>query len=152
MSTESDENIILFIHTESKACQKLQPLLPKDKKIQILDISQINNLPPQITSVPAVILNNKDILVGKKVFDFFNKTDDMEYINFNTKNGFNIGSSFSSINDDNVASSNYFSTIDSDSISVGIPEWKGEGEGGKTLDLDRLQAERAELDLGPTRQ
>ena len=63
-----------------------------------------------------------------------------------------MSSNFSSLNDDNITSSNFYSTIDSGSISDGVPKWNEENDNGKTLDLDKLQAERAELDLGPKRQ
>tara|TARA_B100001093_G_scaffold509668_1_gene574143 strand:+ start:10768 stop:11235 length:468 start_codon:yes stop_codon:yes gene_type:complete len=155
MSTESEQNIILFMHEQSNACQKLKQYIPKDKKIQILDISQISNLPPQITSIPALIINNKEILLGKKVFDYF-RTDDMDCINFNAKNSFNMGLQYTNLNDDNnnIESSKYFSSIDNPSMSDGVPKWEesSENSDNKPNDLEKLQNDRAELDNPIKRQ
>ena len=141
---QPEKSLILFFHKDSKACQKLKKILPTDKKIQIVDVTQVSNLPQQITSIPALLIDNSEVFLGKKVFDYFNKTDEMEYLNFSGKNS---GSSFgfSSIgDDDNVESSGLFSIIDAEDMSKGVPEWNDDNQ-KSDLDLDRLQNERAEM-------
>ena len=135
------DNLILFFHEQSKACQKLKEFIPKDKKIQIVDISRVNNIPSSIKSIPTLVINNKEILSGKKVFDYFNKSDEIEYLNFSGKN---LGFAFSSIDDNeigNIQSNTIFSSIDMPSISDGVPKWD-ENDTKETLDIDKLQAER----------
>ena len=94
-----NDNLILFFHEQSKACQKLKEFIPKDKKIQIVDVSRVNNIPSSIKSIPTLVINNKEILSGKKVFDYFNKSDEIEYLNFSGKNS---GFAFSSIDADRL--------------------------------------------------
>ena len=136
-----NDNLILFFHEQSKACQKLKEYIPKDKKIQIVDVSRVNNIPSSIKSIPTLVVNNKEILSGKKVFDYFNKSDEIEYLNFSGKNS---GFTFSSIDDNNVGnieSNTMFSSIDMPSISDGIPKWE-DSDTKEGLDIDKLQAER----------
>jgi len=141
MNTES-VTLILFYHEDSPACQKLKDILPKDKQIQMVNISQVSNIPTSITSIPALVVNNKEVLLGKKVFDYFNKSDEIEYLNFSAGKNTNFG--FSGIGDeDNINSGSMFSTIGEGSMSEGIPDWNDETE-KKNLDLDKLQTERAE--------
>lgn len=135
------DTLILFYHEQSTACQKLKEFIPKDKKIQLVDISRVSNIPPSIKSVPSLVINQKEILSGKKVFDYFNKSDDMEYLNFSGKNS---GFGFSSIDDSNTGtmeSNSMFSSIDMPSISEGLPKWEEE-QSNSPLDLDKLQVER----------
>lgn len=142
---QQEKSLILFFHPESEACKKLKQFIPSDKKIQIVNVSQVANIPQAITSIPALVVDNSEILMGKKVFDYFNKTDEMEYLNFSGKNS---GSSFgfSMIGEDNnIESGSMFSSIDAPDMSQGIPEWNDENNGKSELDLDRLQSERAEM-------
>jgi hypothetical protein len=144
MGQENDKDksdvLILFYHEQSKPCQKLKEIIPKDKKIQMVDISRVNGLPSVITSIPALLINNKDVLLGKKVFDYFNKTDEMEYIQFGGKNNSTFG--FSSINDgDDVESNSMFSSIDGPSISDGVPSWN-EDDSEKNLDIEQYRKDR----------
>lgn len=146
-NNENNDNLILFFHEESSACQKLKDFLPKDKNIQLVDISKVNNIPAAIKSVPSLIVNNKEVLSGKKVFDYFKKDDEMEYLNIYGKNT-NFG--FATISDSENAgptdSNGMFSSIDMPSMSEGIPTWDENNENNKeTLDIDRLQAQRAEM-------
>ena len=137
----ANDNLILFFHEQSKACQKLKEFIPKDKKIQIIDVSRVNNIPTSIKSIPTLVINNKEILSGKKVFDYFNKSDEIEYLNFSGKNS---GFAFSSIDDKDVGSiesNTMFSSIDIPSISNGVPKWE-DGDTKESLDIDKLQAER----------
>ena len=116
-------------------------ILPKDKNIQVVDVSKIHNIPSSIKSIPTLVINNKDILSGKKVFDYFNKSDEIEYLNFsNVKNS---GFGFSSIDDNlnSIESNTSFSSIDMPSISDGIPKWE-DNDSKNTIDIDKLQAER----------
>ena len=137
----NNDNLILFFHEQSKACQKLKEFIPKDAKIQIVDVSRVTNIPSSIKSIPTLVRNNKEILSGKKVFDYFNKSDEIEYLNFFGKNS---GFAFSSIDDNevgNIESNTMFSSIDTPSISEGIPKWD-ENDTKESLDIDKLQAER----------
>ena len=136
-----NDNLILFFHEQSKACQKLKEFIPKDKKIQIVDVSKVNNIPSSIKSIPTLVVNNKEILSGKKVFDYFNKSDEIEYLNFSGKNS---GFAFSSIDDNdvgNIESNTMFSSVDMPSISDGVPKWE-DNDTKESLDIDKLQAER----------
>lgn len=131
--------LLLFYHENSEACQKLKQHIPKDSKIKYVDIGLAQSLPSVVTSVPCLIVNGKEVHIGKKVFDYFNETDDFEYLNLSGKNtGF--GNSYSSIDDDNVNSTNIYSSIDAEDMSKGIPEWNDEKQSG--LDLDKFQAQR----------
>ena len=142
MSLDNSQNgntLLLFYHEQSNACQKLREILPKDKNIQIVDISKVQNIPSSIKSIPTLVINNKDILVGKKVFDYFNKTDEIEYLNLLGKN---TGFSYSTIDDEkNISSNTTFSSIDMPSISDGLPKWE-ENDSKDVIDIDKLQMER----------
>ena len=147
----ANDNLILFFHEQSKACQKLKEFIPKDKKIQIVDVSRVNNIPSSIKSIPTLVINNKEILSGKKVFDYFNKSDEIEYLNFSGKNS---GFAFSSIDDNDVGSiesNTMFSSIDTPSISDGVPKWE-DSDTKETLDIDKLQAERDSIFKAVQRQ
>ena len=151
-NNENDnDNLILFFHEQSQACQKLKEIIPKDKKIQIVDVSRVNNIPSSIKSIPTLVINNKEILSGKKVFDYFNKSDEIEYLNFSGKNS---GFTFSSIDDKEVGSiesNTMFSSIDMPSISDGVPKWD-DSDTKEALDIDKLQAERDSMFKGVQRQ
>jgi hypothetical protein len=149
---QPEKSLILFYHENSQACQKLKQFIPKDKKIQIVDVSQVSNLPQAITSIPALVIDNSEVLLGKKVFDYFNKTDEMEYLNFSGKNsGSTFG--FSMLDDDNnVESGGMFSSIDAPDMSKGIPEWNDDDNNKGTLDLDRFQNEREEFNKSLSKQ
>lgn len=141
----NNKSLILFYHEESPACQKLKNVLPKDKNIQFANVANIQVLPKEITSIPALIVDNKEVLLGKKVFDYFSKSDDMEYLNFGGKNS-TLSFGFSTIGDeDNVESGSGFSSINAPDMSNGVPEWNDESNDSKVLDIDRLQSERDEL-------
>jgi hypothetical protein len=134
------DQLILFYHEESKPCQKLRTLLPKDNTIQMVDISRVHGLPSSITSIPALLINNKEVLHGKKVFDYFTKIDEMEYVQFGHKNNSNFG--FSNIDDsDSVESNSLFSSIDGPSMSDGVPKWSDEDDANK-IDIDEIQKNR----------
>jgi hypothetical protein len=138
-----EDTLILFFHEQSNACNKLKEIIPKDKKIQYVNIAYANNIPPSVQSVPALVINNKDLLTGKKVFDYFQKSDEMEFFSFSGKNsGF---SNFSTIGDsDNVDSNSMFSSIDASSMADGVPKWD-ESEESKSIDIDSLQSQRSIL-------
>lgn len=138
----NNDTLILFYHEESKPCQKLKEFLPKDKKIQMVDISKVQNIPASIKSVPTLVVNNKDILSGKKVFEFFNKKDEIEYL---TLSGKNSGFTFSSIDDNDSSitdnSTSLYSSLDMPSMSDGVPKWEDDNV-DKGIDIDKLQSER----------
>jgi hypothetical protein len=140
----NNDNLILFFHENSQACQKLKEHIPKDKKIQFVDISKVNNIPSSIKSIPTLVINNKDILSGKKVFDYFNKSDEIEYLNFSGKNSSFAFSSIGNNDSENIESNNMFSALDMPSMSEGIPKWDDD-ESKETLDIDKLQAERDKM-------
>lgn len=140
-NTDNNQTIlVLFYHEQSIACQKLKEYIPKDiKNLNLVDISKTYNIPTEITSIPALLINNKDLLIGKGVFDFFNKKDDIDFLNLCSKNS---GCSFSTIDDnDNISSNGLYSTIDMPSISNGVPQWNDEKQ-DKLIDIDRFMADR----------
>ena len=144
MTSEDNTTAVLFFHEESPACQKLKQHIPKDTKINYVNVAQVSNIPQSITSIPALIINNKDILLGKKVFDYFNKSDDMEYLCLTNKTSPCIFSTIES--DDNPDdSSSMFSSINEKSMNEGVPEWNEESSKNNSLDLDKLQSERSEM-------
>jgi len=139
------DTLLLFYHPQSEACEKLKQFIPKDVKIKYIDISLERNLPPTVTSIPCLVINGKDVLLGKKVFDHFSK-DEMEYLNFNNKN--NNSNTYSTIDDDSVDSNGLFSSLDADDMSKGLPTWTEEKDG--KLDMDTLQASRdSEFSVNP---
>jgi len=141
---QEEKTLILFYHDNSPACQKLLKILPKEKKIQMVNVSQVSNIPSSITSIPALVVDNTQVLLGKKVFDFFSKTDEVEYLNFSQNKNSSVG--FTMLDDDdNDASGSMFSSIDAESMTKGIPEWNTDDDKKGELDLDRLQNERAEM-------
>ena len=71
-----DSKLLLFCHPESRACNKLLNILPQDiKNVEIINIQNISNIPPEITKIPALIKNQSELLLGKQVFDFFSESD-----------------------------------------------------------------------------
>lgn len=151
-----EDNLILFFHEQSPACQKLKQFLPKDKKIQIVNVAQTPNVPREITSIPALVVNNKEVLLGKKVFDYFNKSDEMEYFNFSGKGG-SSAFGFSTLDDNgelggNDMSGGMFSSIDATPMNEGVPEWNDESDGKAAIDLDRIQIERDSMFKSVERQ
>ena len=114
-------------------------------------MSRVNNIPLSIKSIPTLVINNKEILSGKKVFDYFNKSDEIEYLNFSGKNS---GFAFSSIDDkyvQSIESNTMFSSIDMPSISDGVPQWE-DSNTKEALDIDKLQAERDSMFKAVQRQ
>jgi len=110
----------------------------------MVNVSQVSNIPSSITSIPALVVDNTQVLLGKKVFDFFSKTDEVEYLNFSQNKNSSVG--FTMLDDDdNDASGSMFSSIDAESMTKGIPEWNTDDDKKGELDLDRLQNERAEM-------
>ena len=67
-NNKNDSKIILFYHNESNACKKLFEIIPKNTNIQYVNIETLNSIPSQITSIPTLLINNNDILSGKKVY------------------------------------------------------------------------------------
>ena len=122
---KEEEDIILFIHKMSKACNKLLPLIKEhnSNNLKIIDITQLNNLPSQITSIPALILKNETLLLGKDVFDYFT----------NDKNVY-----FKS-NDDDDELDNY--QFDSDTMK----KMSGPRREYDTNDIEKILEERANL-------
>jgi len=141
MGTQN-ESLILFYHENSNACKKLMPLIPKDKKIQYINVGKTNNIPKNITSIPALLINNEKLLMAKKVFDYFNEKDEIEFYDFNNNNAF----SFSSIDDNDTSdfSNDKFSSLEYPSISQGLPEYK-ENNDKSTIDIESLQSDRDKL-------
>lgn len=143
LQNKNQDTIILFYHENSKACQKLKAHLPKDKQIQIINIDQLATIPPSITSIPSLVINNNKILKGKEVFDYFTKTDEMDYIDLSGKNS---GCSFSLLDNDKIESNSGYSSIDSMEYS-GVPTWN-ENDESSNMDLDKYQLRRDEAIKG----
>ena len=141
MGTQN-ESLILFYHEDSNACKKLMPLIPNDKKIQYVNVGKTNNIPKNITSIPALLINNEKLLVAKKVFDYFNEKDEIEFYDFNNNNSFG----FSSIDDNDTSdfSNDKFSSLEYPSISKGLPEYK-DIDDKSTIDIESLQSDRDKL-------
>jgi hypothetical protein len=137
-----NESLILFYHEDSNACKKLMPLIPKDKKIQYVNVGKTNNIPKNITSIPALLINNEKLLMAKKVFDYFNEKDEIEFYDFNNNSSFG----FSNIDDNDTSdfSNDKFSSLEYPSISQGLPEYK-ENSDKSTIDIESLQSDRDKL-------
>ena len=144
MNNETQDSLTLFFHNKSSACQKLKDVLPSDKKIQFVDIEQLISIPAEIKSIPALVVNNNTVLLGKKVYDYFTKSDEMECHVFGGKKSCSI---FSQLDDSTsyLDSGSYFSSLDSPTIDKGIPEWNEDNNNDKMVDIDKLQAERATM-------
>lgn len=122
-NNEQNQNkisLILFFHEESKACQNLKQFIPKNMNIQTIDIAKTNNIPTVITSLPALIIDNKELLMGKKVFDYFKSNIEFEFYNLKENN------SYSNFDNDNSNDNSIYTTIDWSGTYSGVPEWKGE--------------------------
>ena len=144
---ENKDKMILFYHENSKACQKLKTHLPKNKHIQIINIDQLVTIPPSITSVPTLVINNNKILKGKEVFDYFTKSDDMDYINLCGKN--NSECVYSLLDDENnIQSNSAYSSIDNMEY-CGVPDWNENEETNKNnMDIENYQKQRDEAIKG----
>ena len=142
--TQKQDLLILFFHENSKACQKLKAHLPKDKPIQIVNVEQLATIPPSITSIPSLVINNSKILKGKEVFDYFTKSDEMDYIDLSGKNS---GCSFSLLDNDSIESNSAYSSIDNMEYS-GVPTWNEEDINNNTMDIDKFQIQRDEAIKG----
>ena len=137
------DTLILFFHPDSDPCKKLMDIIPKDKKINYINVMQVRELPNEITNIPSMIVNQKKILSGKDVFDYFQKNDDYMYVSLSNSKLSGLENLYSTIDDDNnnIESSSIFSSINGPSITDGLLEYKEEKD--NTLDLERLQAERS---------
>jgi len=136
------ENLILFYHEDSPACKKLLSNLPQDKNIQLVNINQVPQMPPGITSIPALLINNQKVLQGKEVFDYLHANNEMDSFTFNCKTSYGIV--FTDLNNDNTESNTNYSSINTPSMNEGVPQWL-ESDSKSTIDLDKLQKERQEL-------
>jgi len=138
------DTLILFFHENSKACQKLKAYLPKDKPLQIVNVEQLQTIPSSISSIPSLVINNNKILKGKEVFDYFTKSDEMDYIDLSTKNS---GFSFSLLDNDSIEPNSMYSSINDMEYS-GIPTWNEEDENNNRMDIDKFQIQRDEAIKG----
>ena len=138
----SERQLLLFFHKESEACKKLMNIIPKDvKNLKLLDIAEIANVPNSITTVPALVQDGKSLLTGKQVFDYFNKSDELDCIDLSCKRS-NI---YSNLDDTSISDNNsLFSSIDAPGIETGVPAWE-EKDNKETLDMDQLQQQRANI-------
>lgn len=66
---------ILFYHPNCRASQKLLSIIPNDYKIEKIDITQLQQIPPQLSQVPTGQIDNK-LMFGKELFDFFQKSSE----------------------------------------------------------------------------
>ena len=137
----SEPQLLLFYHPESNASKKLMAIIPKDmKNLKLLNIDEISNLPNSITSVPTLVKDNKEFLTGKQVFDYFNKSDELECLNLGK--GLNA---YSNIDDTlSIDNNNSFSSIDAPGIEIGVPKWE-EKDDKENSDIDKLQKQRENI-------
>lgn len=144
---ENTKQVILFFHPESQPCIKLREVVSKstkNKKINFINIADVQTLPSNISSIPALLIDNKQVLLGKKVFNYFQEEDEFGYVSFSsTKN--NSISNFSNINDSSEVDSNgLFSSIDAPDMSIGVPTYNEEDS--NNIKLEDYTAKRAQLD------
>lgn len=143
----TENNILLFFHPGSNACNKLREVVsksPKNKNIKYINISDLNNIPSGITSIPALLINNKEILLGKDVFNYFYEEEEIGFLGFNNKGSNNIANLYSTIDDDSIVSGTNFSTLDAPAINDGIPTYE-ESE-SKIDKLEDITSRRASLE------
>ena len=135
------DTMILFFHPDSPACKKILPLLPKDKHIEKVNVAQLATIPPSITTIPTLVINNSRLLKGKELFNFLNSSDEMEYIDLSFKNS-NI--TYSSLSDsDTIESNSSFTGINNMEYN-GVPSWS-ETDNEKSIDIDQYQKHRDEV-------
>ena len=147
---DSDIPMLLFIHKSSEPCKKLIKLIPKDINMNVIDIEINPGIPKEITSVPAIIIDNKKLLLGKECFDLFTKENDLECVSFCTK-----GSSmccYSDIDSDVLKSNQSFSIIDEKPMNDGVKEWKEENDSNLRT-LESLEKQRqSEIPVLPRKE
>lgn len=142
--------VLLFFHPQSKACIKLRDIVSKSKKndnLKFINIDEINQVPKNVKSIPALIIDNNKVLLGKEVFDYFNKEDEeMGFLGFSGKLGSSLANFYSSIEDDNdnISGSN-FSSIDSPTMTDGVPTYV-ENENKEGVKMEDITSQRASLE------
>ena len=135
----TQDTFILFYHEQSRACQKLKQFIPSTVNINYINIANVKNIPPGITSIPALVINNNNnnkILLGKKVFNYFKNENEPEYAILGTCD-YNICSNIE--DDGTIGSSEGLTAIDSHCISSGVPTWN---ESDTVIDLNEYMAKR----------
>lgn len=132
---------ILFHHKNSQACQKLLQLIPKDSKIQYVDIGTLQKIPSSVKSVPCLIVDGSNVYLGKDAFNYFSSHNELEFVNLCGKNGSKCV--FSTLDDDSIESNGLFSSLTENDMAKGVPKYDEEKQGTQ-LDVDKLTALRAE--------
>ena len=143
----TENNVLLFFHPASNACNKLREVVSKSQKnknIKYINVSDLNNIPSGIKSLPALLINNKEILLGKDVFNYFYEEEEIGFLGFNNKGSNNISNLYSPIDDDNIVSGTTFSTLDAPAINDGIPTY--EESDAKIDKLEDITSRRASLE------
>ena len=131
---------IIFIHPDSAACDKLVKIIPKDTKVQYINISTMTSIPAEITSIPCLVIKGKELYCGKKAFDYFNKNDEFDYVNLCGKNGKCSFTLLENDEDENL-SNGLFSSINENGMSEGVPKY--DEQNTSNMDLDKLEKNRA---------
>ena len=138
-NTNNDNSVLIFVHPDSAACDKLIKIIPKDIKVELINISTISSIPAEITSIPCVVIKGKDLYFGKKAFDYFNKKDEFDYVNLCGKNGKCSFTLLDNDEDDNL-SNGLFSDINENSMSDGVPKY--DEQNTSNMDLDKYEKNR----------
>ena len=158
---ESINTITLFFSERCPLSKKLIDKLRKNtelmKKTQSIPIEKYlasgNTLPPQIKTVPTVIINGKEIFQGKKAMEWVASNQELEAGPTWTSKGFDT-SSFSSLKDDDNLSGGFegasnFSLLDSvngcDGIKISDDAASSQGSstrGGDSMNMENLIAQR----------
>ena len=147
---ENKQEILLFFHPNSKACIKLREIVSKSTKnenIKYVNIDSLQVIPQEIKSIPSLVIDNKKILSGKDVFDYFTKEDEFEFVGFQGKFGNNIASLYSNIDDDTNNSDiggSLFSSLDSPNMNDGIPNY--EDSETSAMKIEDITSRRAILE------
>jgi len=152
--TDNNDNknepvVHLFFHPESKACIKLRDIVSessKNKNIKYININNLQVIPDGIKSVPTLVIDNKKILSGKDVFDYFSKEEEYEFVGFQGKSNNNISSLYSSIDDSDNGNidGTLYSSLDSPGINDGVPTYE-ESE-TNTMKIEDITTRRAMLE------
>ena len=133
-------DLILFHHENSKACQKLINLIPKDTKIKYVNIQTLQQIPNSVKSVPCLIVDGNNSYIGKDAFNYFNSSNEIEYVNLCGKNGSKC--TFSTLDTDSIESNGIFSCINENDMSTGVPKYEEQTQ-ERSMDLDKFTASRA---------
>lgn len=132
------DEIIIVYHPQCKASQKLLSMVNNMKGIKLVNILTMSQIPPQIKSVPAGIINDNTLISGKELFakiegivtgptslNIYGSSNKATFIGDN--NDFNLNSNFSS-----------FGANRGTDGTVGVPNW----DESQARTINDIEAER----------